>query len=60
MPVCHIGTGTFPIVLNLFEFTPGEHTLLVTATDSTGQSDTYLYTFFGSTPPGTYIVHIPH
>ena len=44
----------FPIVLNLFEFTPEEHTLSIVATDSTQLSSSYQYTFFGRTPPGMF------
>ena len=37
----------FPIVLDLFQFTPFEHTLTIVATDSAGQPSSYLYTFSG-------------
>ena len=46
----------FPIVLNLFEFTPEEHTLSIVATDSTQLFSSYQYTFFGRTSPGMFCI----
>lgn len=40
-------TGVFPVELNLFDYTPEEHTLRVVAEDSAGQPSTYTYIFFG-------------
>ena len=46
------GTPT-PYFISLLEFV-GIHTLTVLVTDSAGAIDTYIYTFEGQTPPGTY------
>ena len=46
------GTNAFPIIPNVFEFSPEKHTLSIVVTDSTKLSDTYLYTFTGTIPPG--------
>ena len=45
---CTFSTGGgFPIQLDLFSFSPEQHTLTVTATDAAGQPSSYEYTFFG-------------
>ena len=47
------GAGTFPIVLNFFEFSSGDHDVTVVARDSVGTMRTYMYFFTGMTPTGT-------
>ena len=44
----------FPILFNVFEFSPGVHNVTVVVTDTAGEVITYLYTFTGETPSGKY------
>ena len=46
------GANSFPISFNFFEFTQGQHNVLVVVTDSAGESKSYLYNFIGRTPEG--------
>ena len=42
----------FPLIINAFEYSPGEHSVMVVVEDSAGKVKTYSYTFTGMTPEG--------
>jgi hypothetical protein len=41
---------SFPITFNVFEFSPGEHSLLIRVADSVGGVKTYVHSFMGMIP----------
>ena len=58
--VHNIGAGSFPIILNVFEFSPEEHNVFVEVTDSVGEVKTYVHRFMGMTPMGIKYLQCMH